>query len=180
MGQGVSQPVRLNLGCGNKHLEGWVNVDLPGNYSGLQPDVEADLRDLPFPADYADEVMAVHVIEHFHVWEAQDVIREWARVLKPGGRMVIECPSLPKVMRLFDVPQVPPEMTYWALYGDPSYKNPTMVHKWCYGPLQLARLMTVAGIADAHEEPARFHQPIRDMRVVGVKFAPETKIEVAR
>lgn len=39
-------------------------------------------------------ILSVHVIEHFWRWEALDVLREWLRVLKPGGVMILECPNL--------------------------------------------------------------------------------------
>jgi hypothetical protein len=48
--------IKLNLGCGDKILEGYVNVDMSDNYSKKKPDVEADVRALPFENEYADEV----------------------------------------------------------------------------------------------------------------------------
>jgi predicted SAM-dependent methyltransferase len=135
----------------------------------VQPDVVADIRDLPFPDDYADEARAIHVIEHFYAWEALDVVKEWVRVIKPGAQLAIECPSLDKVLKLAEVPQVDPRYTYWALYGDPRHKRPEMSHKWCYTQLSLVRLMTQAGLVDLRPEPPQFHFPIRDIRVVGNK-----------
>lgn len=134
------------------------------------------------PDNYADEAMAIHVIEHFHVWEAVPVIREWVRVLKPGGKLILECPSLPKILALANVPQVPPDFTYWGLYGDPKWQDPAMMHKWCYGPMQLGKFMNDAGLANVREEPPLFHQRIRDMRLTGIKFVAEEtpKLELAK
>lgn len=128
---------------------------------------------LPFPDDYADEARAIHVIEHFFPWDAPKVLREWVRVLKPGAELAIECPCLDKIIKLFDVPNVPPFMTYWGLYGDPRMEDPLMMHKWCYGETQLARLMASVGLVNIRGEPPRFHQPVRDMRIVGVKPPPK-------
>lgn len=144
--------------------------------SALLPDVEADLRKLPFPDDYADQARAIHVIEHFQVWEAPAVIKEWVRVLKPGGELVIECPCLEKILKLFDVPNIPPFMTYWGLFGDPRLEDPLMMHKWCWSEKHLARLMAECGLVNLHGAPAKFHQPVRDMRLVGFKPLPEPKI----
>ena len=93
--------VKLNLGCGRRILEGYTNVDLPGNHSGIKPDVEADLRKLPFPDEHADEIMAVHVIEHFYVWEVMSVLDEWKRVLKTGGKIILELPNLMSILKFF-------------------------------------------------------------------------------
>ena len=115
--------IRLDLGSGHKRHEGWVRVDLDVDRkkataggvtdvgAALAPDVVADLRDLPFPDDYADLARAIHVIEHFQVWDAPAVLAEWVRILKPGSALVIECPCLDKIVKLFDVPKIPPYMT---------------------------------------------------------------------
>lgn len=135
----------------------------------LLPDVEADLRSLPFPDNYADEARAIHVIEHFQPWDAPKVIQEWVRILKPGASIAIECPCLDKIVKLFDVPNVPPYLTYWGLYGDPRLEDPLMMHHWCYTEKQLVRLMQGAGLVNIYGEIPKFHQAVRDMRVVGVK-----------
>lgn len=182
-------PVRLDLGSGHKHEKGWVGVDFaverrrPTNKWGvseeqvpLGSDVEADLRSLPFPDDYADEARAIHVIEHFYVWEAPKVLKEWVRVLKPGAELAIECPCLDKIIKLFDVPNIPPHFTFWGLYGDPRLEDPVMTHRWCYTEGQMRKLMASAGLAEVRGEMPLFHQPARDMRLVGIKPEGEKRI----
>jgi predicted SAM-dependent methyltransferase len=146
--------------------------------SAIDPDVAADLRILPFPDNYADEARAIHVIEHFYVWEVPAILAEWVRVLKPGGSIALECPCLDKIIALYNVPRIPPYMTLWGLYGDPRLQDPLMMHKWCYTERMLGGLMNEAGL-EARPEPARFHQPLRDMRIVGVKPKTEQKIVLA-
>ena len=81
--------------------------------------------------------------------------------------------------KLWEVPNVPPYMTYWALYGDPRMKDPLMMHHWCYTERQLVQLMQTAGLIDLRGEPPRFHQPVRDMRVTGRKPAAESLLVAA-
>lgn len=184
-------PIRLDLGAGHKHEAGWVRVDFDVDRkkctmgggvqeqgSSLAPDVAADLMDLPFPDNYADEARAIHVIEHFQVWDAPKVLAEWVRVLKPGGQLVIECPCLDKIIKLFDVPNVPPFLTFWGLYGDPRLSDPLMMHHWCYTERMLAGMMGEAGLVNLRPEPAKFHQQVRDMRIVGYK--PDAEPILAR
>ena len=86
---------KLNLGCGDKILPGYINVDVVESRGGFRTDVVCDLHRLtPFEDDSIDEILSVHVIEHFWRWEVLSVLTEWVRVLKPGGRMVLECPNL--------------------------------------------------------------------------------------
>jgi SAM-dependent methyltransferase len=170
--------VKLNLGCGDKILPGYVNVDVAPTRAGRKPDVICDLRRLePFQDESADEVLAVHVVEHFWRWEVVDVLREWARVLKPGARMILECPNLQSACEQFlrdaDAGAGPgPEgqRTMWVFYGDPRWQDPLMVHRWGYTPHSLAQVMAQAGLVEIRQEPAQFklREP-RDMRVVGVK-----------
>lgn len=160
--------IRLNIGCGKKIWAGFINVDFPDNFSGEKPDVECDVRKLPFADDYADEAYAIHVFEHFYRWEAKDVLDEWMRVVKPGGRLILELPCLDKVISFFYKKPVSVTTTMWALYGDPRYQNPHMVHKWAWCIGEILWLAEQAGYK-AHEEPAQYHVPERDMRIVVVK-----------
>ena len=59
--------VRLNLGCGDKILPGYINIDAAPSRGGKSPDFIADLRDLSkVKAAIVNEILAVHVIEHFY------------------------------------------------------------------------------------------------------------------
>ena len=84
------EKIRLNLGCGDKLIEGYINVDVATSRKGVAPDVLADLRSLPFGSNYADEILAVHVIEHFYLWEAEDVLNHWKNCLRRGGQIILE------------------------------------------------------------------------------------------
>jgi len=170
----IPEPVRVNIGCGSRILEGWVNVDLIQRDSihGDEriPDVISDIRDMPFPEEYADEAMAVHVLEHFYIWEAKDLMMEWIRILKPGGKLVIEVPDLDKVANYIAIGIEDPSLTIFPLYGDPTYKDELMCHKWGYNYSSLSRLMEVVGLKDIERESAKFHfKDKRDLRVVGYK-----------
>lgn len=171
--------IRLNLGCGDKILPGYVNVDVVEARAGKTPDVLCDLHQLhPFPDNYADEVMAIHVVEHFWRWEVEDILREWIRVLRPGGRMVLECPNLISACEEFlkntelrSRPDQAGQRTMWVFYGDPSWKDPYMIHRWGYTPDSLKRLMESVGLIKVVQEPAQYKlKEPRDMRLVGYKF----------
>lgn len=72
--------MKLNLGCGDKLMPGYVNVDLCG-----KPDVVCDLSGFPWPFENssADEIYSSHFLEH--VLDFEQTILEIHRILKPDG-----------------------------------------------------------------------------------------------
>jgi len=88
----MSGPTRLDLGCGARCRPGWIGVDIRP-----QPGVQVvhDVRlGLPFPDNYADEINASHILEHFSYHDVYEVLPEWIRVLKPGGRIESAVPDV--------------------------------------------------------------------------------------
>lgn len=172
--------MKLNLGCGDKILPGYINVDVAESRAGKQPDVLCDLHTLtPFEDNTADEILSVHVVEHFWRWEVVNVLKEWFRVLKPGGLMILECPNLRSACEAFlSNPELfagagqEGQRTMWVFYGDPAWQDPLMVHRWGYTPQSLAAVMAEAGLVNLRQAPAQFklREP-RDMRIVGEKPA---------
>lgn len=169
---------KLNLGCGDKILPGYINVDVAASRNSKQPDVICDLADLSeFQDNSVDEILSVHVVEHFWRWEVETILNEWVRVLKPGGKMILECPNLISACeRFLENPEQRchedqrGQQTMWVFYGDPSWRDPLMVHRWGYTPYSLKMLLQEIGLQNIQQEPAEFklREP-RDMRVVGVK-----------
>ena len=156
---------RLNLGCGNHPLEGFINVDLNPKWA----DVVADIRDLSvFGTDSVDEIVASHVIEHFYLWEVQDILIEWKRVLRPGGTLYVECPNIHNCALMLLHGGFTDQMHMWGFFGDPSHKEPLMCHKWGYNPDTLAKELLTAGFVNpGTAKVSKSHW--RDMRLVATK-----------
>lgn len=89
--------VKLNLGCGKDYREGYINVDLYEDSA----DQRFDVKTIPYEDNTVDEILASHVIEHFDYHESVDVLKEWYRVLKPGGKLVLETPDMLESCREF-------------------------------------------------------------------------------
>lgn len=90
--------LRLHLGCGRIDHPGFVNIDArPRRHVHY---VQAVDRLSRFRDGSADLVYACHVLEHFSHLQVPAVLREWGRVLKPGGKL---CLSVPDFDRLLDI-----------------------------------------------------------------------------
>jgi predicted SAM-dependent methyltransferase len=156
--------MKLNLGCGNKKLEGYTGVDIDP-----RADVICDIRKLEFAADNSvEEIIAVHVIEHFYKWEVLPMLFEWKRVLKPGGKLILECPNL-EVAAMAILKGWKDQMGMWALYGNPDLKNEFHCHHWGYTPATLVEVVRQAGYREPTALRAQFKIPERDLRVEAYK-----------
>jgi SAM-dependent methyltransferase len=99
-------PTFLHVGCGPLHkasttpefaLAAWTEVRLDID-PAVRPDIVASMTDMSAVADAAmDALYSSHNIEHLYPAEAPIALREFARVLKPGGFAVITCPDLQSV-----------------------------------------------------------------------------------
>lgn len=81
---------RVEVGSGFSPRPGYLHVDaVPG-----LPDLDLVATDeLPLPDDWADEVLAVHMLEHVPAGRVPGVLAGWRRVLRPGGRLVLHTPN---------------------------------------------------------------------------------------
>jgi len=152
--------IRLNLGAGRRRLEGYLNVDLAAE---PPPDIQADVRALPLPDAYADEILAIHLLEHLNRWEAPAALAEWRRVLKPRGMLVLELPDLMKCCRAV-LRHDHQRLGLWGLFGDPNYENPLMCHRWGWSEAELRGELITAGFSSVRFKEPKFHKPSRDMR----------------
>ena len=172
-----TKPVKLNLGCGDKILPGFINIDTAPARAGKRPDIIADIRNLKnLKSSIADEILAVHVIEHFYYWEVIPLLQGWKRLLKPGGKLILECPNLLSACieivnnpELRSKPGREGQLSMWPLYGDPAWEDPLMIHKWAYTPQSLMEVVQLAGFSRPQQEAAEYklREP-RDMRITGI------------
>ena len=92
-GQSFALPegIKLYLGCGDKRKKDYINVDK--YVSG--PDVVAmDPLHLPFDNGTVDVILTEHMLEHLGKHEVPVALQEWARVLKPHGKLLMNLPNL--------------------------------------------------------------------------------------
>lgn len=170
--------MKINIGCGSRVLDGWVNCDIERNPDATRdPEIMCDAKSIPLPDGCADTVMAIHVFEHFYRWEVEDVLWEWRRLLKPGGLLILELPDLIKCCQNIVDGRVrggkhPDQLGRWGLFGDPRFKNKYMCHPWSYAPRELMGIIEENGFRNAQHKVTQFHpagRDHRDMRIEAVR-----------
>lgn len=167
--------MKLNIGCGKRVFKDYLNIDLDQRLNVDYPYLQSDAAKLPLDSECAEEILTVHIFEHFWPWDVQDILAEWKRVLKPGGMLIVECPNLERSAALFcwaikEGKKDISTMLMNAFYGDPKDRDLPGRHKWGYTPQTLIETLQQAGFRECRQEPAQFKmKEPRDMRIVGVK-----------
>ena len=148
--------VKLNLGSHGVTFEGWVNVDLV-EYGGVNL-VQDVRRLLQFESDTVDLIYAGHVLEHFYYDEALDALREWVRVLKPGGVMKVAVPGLELVVEKMLNCESPLEQPIQAmLYGGrgrwETYREDDELsrHHYSWTKYKLSQTLKEVGLVNVRE-----------------------------
>lgn len=161
--------IRWHLGAGDKRWPGWVNQDVNDDPFLGAPDVKCDVMKLPAETETVDEIQAIHLFEHLHRMDAPDALKEWHRVLRQDGRLVLEMPCLEKIAAFIVAGEKNMRLTVLGLYGDPRDKRPDMLHKWGYSQAELQQCLEDAGFRQIEFKEPKFHVAKRDMRAECVK-----------
>jgi predicted SAM-dependent methyltransferase len=90
---------RLNWGCGEHPPPGWINVDKVEK-PGIA--ISGDIRDgLPLPADSIDYIVSIHAVQDLPYLDVVPALREFRRVLKPGGVLRLGLPDLDRAIAAY-------------------------------------------------------------------------------
>ena len=138
-------PLKLHLGCGRKRLEGFINIDM--NIS-MATDYVCHCGRLPCPDNSVERIETYHVFEHIPLDQREATLREWLRVLLPGGTLVIECPNLDEAMRQYLAGNTE---RLFSVFGRQRF--PGDGHFWGYTEESLRKILLDHGFAEAVAMP---------------------------
>ena len=141
---------KLHIGCGARKRDGCINIDM--NYSAAV-DYVCDAGSLPCPSSSVDCIETYHLVEHLSINEMNHVLEEWCRILKPKGRLVIECPEIRRAMREYLEGN---EERIYSIYGRQRFVGDT--HYWGYTVDSLSKILIKIGFAECVERsPEDYH-----------------------
>lgn len=146
-----STPLKIEVGSGGNPQPGYFHIDVA---EGM-PDLHAvcKMGDEPIPLQDAsvEEILSNHSIEHVSWLKVDSVVRDWHRVLIPGGRIFLRTPDLEFICRMY----VEKKTTREAINDEAA-----MVGRFGQiGPAEYANIKLFAG----QDYPGNFHFLCFDM-----------------
>lgn len=134
--------MKLHLCAGGKKLQGFISIDVRKE----QADIISDMRQLPYDDNSIDEIYICHGIEHLSFKDVDRALREYKRVLVPGGLLRL---SLPDFNQLVKVAQkVGLRFARHALMGGQEYAE--NFHYSVWDKQTLAEALIRAGFSHIH------------------------------
>lgn len=115
----IKETLKLNLGARTTTIPGFKNVDKDQHG---QVDIVSDVSKLEVDDNSVSEIYASHILEHFSHKKTVDVLKEWLRVLEPGGELKIAVPDFEATMLIVQQHG----LTDWVvnyLWGDQVYDS---------------------------------------------------------
>jgi hypothetical protein len=89
-------PLRIEIGGGSFPSPGYLHVDADRKSRHLEY-VARGVK-LPFADGSIQELLAIHVLEHVHPGSIHRTLKEWRRVLAPGGYAEIHVPDAATIL----------------------------------------------------------------------------------
>ena len=135
---GVEKKIYVNIGCFDKKLPGFINVDVRED---VKPDrVDNHLLET-FEENSVDLIYASHIFEHLKEGEAISTLYRWYKVLKKGGRLYLSVPDFDAVVKRYIYTENLDELQC-LLHG--SQRHPYDFHYRSYNFKTIQELMSEA------------------------------------
>lgn len=135
--------MKLNLGCGSDIRKGYINIDIR-KLPNVDLVLDIEHNKLPYTDESVEEILAKDIIEHFSFRNIRNVLKEWYRVLKKGGILIIQTPDFERIADKFFKGEINGwyELSYW-LFGAQDHQENT--HKAIFTKSELKKLLEEIG-----------------------------------
>ena len=137
---------RVNFGCGSILKDGFVNIDLPGEwmYPRQEPQIYGDFTEMYFDKDSLDHISLHHVFEHFMRFEGVILLLRFNKWLKMGGVLELWMPDIEVCINEFPAASYKRKKELIRhMWG--SHEGRWAIHCEGYYPQNLNEMLTACG-----------------------------------
>lgn len=143
-----NKKTQLYLGAWKRYIPGFIHIDLDNQ---PQLDYRHDIANLPMFSDNSvDLIYTSHSFEYFDRQKGEEVLKEWRRILKPGGTLRIAVPNFEAIVKVYL--KYKKDLDHKGILG-PLYgkmlikekgKDKTIYHKTVYDFKSLKKVLQLA------------------------------------
>lgn len=139
--------VFIHLGCGEVNSPEYINVD--NRFFTHIHHISNVERLKFFKDDFADLIYTSHTLEHIHMEEVSATIKEWKRILKPGGILRISVPDFDKIINIYNDNDHSIASIWRPLMGGQEYKE--NIHLAVFNCNYLEKLLLEIGFTEVYQ-----------------------------
>ena len=151
--------MKLHLGCGNKILKGFINVDVR-EMEGV--DLIDDVSKLKsITNNSVDLIYACHVLEHFGRHEYMSVLKRWYEVLNDGGILRISVPNFSEIVNQYNKNKDLPKLI-GLLYGGQTYEQNYHYYTWDFESIKKDLISIGFKCVDYYDWESTEHSEVDD------------------
>jgi len=157
--------MKLDICAQSRNNAGFTTVD---GISGPNVDIVADIRlRLPFDDKSIEEVFSCATLEHLLLSQASRLLKEFNRILVPGGKLTVAVPDLNRIAKAYLDKSFDYRMINQYLYGQ-IHENSFMefdCHKSAFDFQMLKQMLGTAGFKDIEEVEYKEPMHIKELMI---------------
>lgn len=160
-------PLKLEVGSGMNPQPGYTHLDVDPNFPDIEIVCDLAKEKIPLQDATVSDLLANHLIEHVHWRVVDSLVKEWFRVLIPGGKIFLRTPDLEFICKTYLAGKTTPEWpgdeaaakTIFGECGPAEWANIKLFsggdyagnfHHLCFDFQMLEKLLKKAGFENIH------------------------------
>jgi len=143
--------MKIELASGLRPHDGYLHCDVRILES---TDLVCRVESLPFAANSVESLLASHIIEHISYRNTVEVLKEWHRVLLPGGNILIITPNLGYIAHGYVEGWMDYTEARNRLFGGQDY--PFNFHYTMFDSQGMRQVLKEAGFRNIHDVTSHY------------------------
>lgn len=144
------RPMRLDMGCGQRPAAGYIGVD-----THEVADIPAPMWAVPLPDGCAEAIVSTHALEHVRKAQVIPTLKEWHRLLQPGGTLTLRVPDLLWCVKNWIATGQGNGWELDTIFGSQEHEG--NVHRTGFTVPMLKFYVETAGFTDVRMQPIESH-----------------------